>query len=187
MVGTCRRRHAGVVIGQVLLARLEHDIGAEFEMVAIRRTHRVHVGSQNMACRWGQWSSAAKCIIIIIVNIDIIVPCSSGTFFYSSRYACYCSLRTGQEGILIGASRRRYRIQMMEAAVVGEEAELHVQAQMEGLASGLAARSDRRLPTLALTKAIHFFFTSLVPFPRLAPAPAAAPLATLSLPHLDPL
>lgn len=36
-----------------------------------------------------------------------------------------------------------YRIQMMEAAVVGEEAKLNVQAQMEGLASGLAARSDR--------------------------------------------
>lgn len=41
------------------------------------------------------------------------------------------------------ASRRRYRVQMMEAAVVGQEAELHVQAQIEGLASGLAARSDR--------------------------------------------
>lgn len=38
------------------------------------------------------------------------------------------------------ASRRRYRVQMKEAAVVGEGA---VQAQMEGLASGLAARSDR--------------------------------------------
>lgn len=62
--------------------------------------------------------------------------------------------RTGQ-GLDRGVSRR-YRIQMMEAAVVGEEAELHVQAQMEGLASGLAARSDRSLPTLALTKAIHF-------------------------------
>lgn len=43
------------------------------------------------------------------------------------------------------ASRRRYRVQMKEAAVV---AELHVQAQMEGLASGLAARSDRSLPYL---------------------------------------
>lgn len=143
-------------------ARARYRSGVE--RVATRRTHRVHVGS-HMACRWGQWSSAAKCIIIIIIiNIDIIVPCSSGTLFYSSRHACCCSLRTGQGRILIGASRRRYRIQMMEAAVVGEEAELHVQAQMEGLASGLAARSDRSLPTLALTKAIHSF-TSL-PSPR---------------------
>lgn len=94
------------MIGQVLLARLVHDIGVEVERVAIRRTHRVHVGSQNMACRWGQWSSAAKCIIIIIiiVNIDIIVPCSSGTFFYSSRHACCCSLRTGQEGMNLDGS-----------------------------------------------------------------------------------
>lgn len=145
-------------------ARARYRSGVE--RVATRRTHRVHVGSQNMACRWGQWSSAAKCIIIIIiiVNIDIMLPCSSGTFFYSSRHACCCSLRTGQGRILIGASRQRYRVQMKEAAVVGEEAELHVQAQMEGLASGLAARSDRRLPPLALTKAIHSFFTSLVPF-----------------------
>lgn len=145
-------------------ARARYRSGVE--RVATRRTHRVHVGSQNMACRWGQWSSAAKCIIIIIiiVNIDIMLPCSSGTFFYSSRHACCCSPRTGQGRILIEASRRRYRNQMMEAAVVGEEAELNVQAQMEGLASGLAARSDRSLPTLALTKAIHFF-TSL-PSPR---------------------
>lgn len=131
-------------------ARARYRSGVE--RVAIRRTHRVHVGTQNMACRWGQWSSAAKCIIIIIIiikiDIDIIVPCSSGTLFYSSRHACCCSLRTGQERILIEASRRRYRVQMMEAAVVGEEAELHVQAQIEGLASGLAARSDRSLPYL---------------------------------------
>lgn len=75
------------------------------------------------------------------------------------------------------ASRWRYRIQMMEAAVVGEEAELHVQAQMEGLASGLAARSDRSLPTLALTKAIHSFFTSI-------PCSLLASLLLLLLLHL---
>lgn len=38
------------------------------------------------------------------------------------------------------ASRRRYRVQMMEAAVVGEEAELHVQAQRK--AWRLAWRRD---------------------------------------------
>lgn len=102
-------------------ARARYRSGVE--RVATRRTHRVHVGSQNMACRWGQWSSAAKCIIIIIiVNIDIIVPCSSGTYFYSSRHAFCSSLRIVQGRILMKASRRRYRVQMMEAAVVGEEA-----------------------------------------------------------------
>lgn len=84
------------------------------------------------------------------------------------------------------ASRRRYRVQMKEAAVVGEGAELRSMFKHKWKAWRLAWRRDPTEPTLVLTKAIHSF-TSLSSPRSCSCSCSCSTCHSFSLPHLDPL